>query len=39
MICSLALTSDAPCPGRATVANSGQKIKELLCDIGTVSER
>ncbi|XP_053748258.1 LOW QUALITY PROTEIN: Fanconi anemia core complex-associated protein 100 [Panthera pardus] len=39
MTCSLDLSSEAPCPARATVVNTGQKIKELLSGIGTVSER
>ena len=39
MTCSLDLSSEAPCPARATVVNTGQKIKKLLSGIGTVSER
>ncbi|XP_039082435.1 Fanconi anemia core complex-associated protein 100 [Hyaena hyaena] len=39
MTCSLDLSSEASCPTRVTVANTGQKIKELLSGIGTVSER
>nr|XP_019591258.1 PREDICTED: Fanconi anemia core complex-associated protein 100 isoform X2 [Rhinolophus sinicus] len=39
MTCSLDLGSETPRPTRVTMANAGQKIKELLCGIGTVSER
>nr|XP_025715773.1 Fanconi anemia core complex-associated protein 100 isoform X3 [Callorhinus ursinus] len=39
MTCSLDLSSEMPCPTRAAVADTGQKIKELLSGIGTVSER
>lgn len=37
--CSLDLNSEAPVPAKMTMANAGQKIKELLLDIGDVSER
>ncbi|XP_029417088.1 Fanconi anemia core complex-associated protein 100 isoform X2 [Nannospalax galili] len=37
--CSLDLNSEEPGPARMTMANAGQKIKELLLDIGDVSER
>lgn len=37
--CSLDLNSKAPVPAKMSVANAGQKIKELLVDIGDVSER
>lgn len=37
--CSLDLSSEAPVPAKMTMANAGQKIKELLLDIGDVSER
>ncbi|XP_028643742.1 Fanconi anemia core complex-associated protein 100 [Grammomys surdaster] len=37
--CSLDLSSEAPVPAKMSVANAGQKIKELLSDIGDVSER
>lgn len=36
MTCGLDLNSEVPCP---TLANAGQKIKDLLSGIGTVSER
>ncbi|XP_027968465.1 Fanconi anemia core complex-associated protein 100 isoform X1 [Eumetopias jubatus] len=39
MTCSLDLSSEMPCATRAAVADTGQKIKELLSGIGTVSER
>ncbi|XP_030894787.1 Fanconi anemia core complex-associated protein 100 isoform X1 [Leptonychotes weddellii] len=39
MTCSLDLRSEVPCPTRAAMADTGQKIKELLSGIGTVSER
>ncbi|KAK2499955.1 hypothetical protein MC885_015859 [Smutsia gigantea] len=39
MTCGLVLNSEMPCPTRTTVANAGQKIKDLLSGIGTVSER
>ncbi|KAM7068127.1 Fanconi anemia core complex-associated protein 100 isoform 3-T3 [Molossus nigricans] len=39
MSCSLDLGSKTPGPTRVTAANSGRKIKDLLCGIGTVSER
>lgn len=39
MTCSLDLSSEMPCPTRAAMADTGQKIKELLSGIGTVSER
>nr|XP_045013947.1 Fanconi anemia core complex-associated protein 100 isoform X3 [Jaculus jaculus] len=39
MTCSLDLKSEVPGSARMTVANAGQKIKELLLDIGDVSER
>ncbi|XP_057572460.1 Fanconi anemia core complex-associated protein 100 isoform X2 [Hippopotamus amphibius kiboko] len=39
MICSLDLRSETSHPTRVTSANAGQKIKELLSGIGTVSER
>lgn len=37
--CSLGLNSEVPVPPKMTMANAGQKIKELLLDIGDVSER
>ncbi|XP_021493075.1 Fanconi anemia core complex-associated protein 100 isoform X3 [Meriones unguiculatus] len=37
--CSLDLNSEVPMPAKMTMANAGQKIKELLLDIGDVSER
>lgn len=37
--CSLDLNSEAPVPAKMAMANAGQKIKELLLDIGDVSER
>eukprot|EP00073_Rattus_norvegicus_P039160 XP_008766711.1 PREDICTED: Fanconi anemia core complex-associated protein 100 [Rattus norvegicus] len=37
--CSLDLNPEAPVPTKMAVANAGQKIKELLLDIGDVSER
>lgn len=37
--CSLDLNSEAPVPAKMSIANAGQKIKELLSDIGDVSER
>lgn len=37
--CSLDLNSKAPVPDKMSVENAGQKIKELLVDIGDVSER
>ncbi|KAJ8793079.1 hypothetical protein J1605_003756 [Eschrichtius robustus] len=39
MTCSLDPHSETPHPTRVTSANAGQKIKELLSGIGTVSER
>ncbi|XP_026339687.2 Fanconi anemia core complex-associated protein 100 isoform X4 [Ursus arctos] len=39
LMCSLDLSSELLCPAEATVASTGQKIKELLSGIGTVSER
>lgn len=39
MTCSLDLSSEVPHPTRVTAATSGRKIKDLLCGIGTVSER
>nr|XP_031325185.1 LOW QUALITY PROTEIN: Fanconi anemia core complex-associated protein 100 [Camelus dromedarius] len=39
MTCSLDLHPETPCPTSVTSANTGQKIKELLSGIGTVSER
>ncbi|XP_069339084.1 Fanconi anemia core complex-associated protein 100 isoform X1 [Eulemur rufifrons] len=39
MTCSLDLDSEAPGLSRASRANTGQKIKELLSGIGNVSER
>ncbi|XP_029784000.1 Fanconi anemia core complex-associated protein 100 isoform X1 [Suricata suricatta] len=39
MTCSLDLSSAVPCPPQGPVENTGQKIKELLSGIGTVSER
>lgn len=39
IICSLDLNSEAPVPAKMAMANAGQKIKELLLDIGDVSER
>ncbi|XP_041501722.1 Fanconi anemia core complex-associated protein 100 [Microtus oregoni] len=37
--CVLDLNSEVPVPAKMAVANAGQKIKELLLDIGDVSER
>lgn len=37
--CSLDLNSEVPVPAKLAMANAGQKIKELLLDIGDVSER
>nr|XP_048285324.1 Fanconi anemia core complex-associated protein 100 isoform X2 [Myodes glareolus] len=37
--CILDLNSEVPVPAKMAVANAGQKIKELLLDIGDVSER
>ncbi|ERE69043.1 Fanconi anemia-associated protein, partial [Cricetulus griseus] len=37
--CSLDLNSEVPVPPKMTMANAGQKIKELLLDIGDASER
>ncbi|XP_038180572.1 Fanconi anemia core complex-associated protein 100 [Arvicola amphibius] len=37
--CVLDLNSEVPVPAKMAVANAGQKIKELLSDIGDVSER
>ncbi|XP_014644842.1 PREDICTED: Fanconi anemia core complex-associated protein 100 isoform X1 [Ceratotherium simum simum] len=39
MTCRLDLNSETPCPTRVTAANTGQKIKEFLSGIFTVSER
>ncbi|KAM5273172.1 Fanconi anemia core complex-associated protein 100 [Ctenodactylus gundi] len=39
MTCRLDLSAETPAPQRATAANTGQKIKELLSGIGDVSER
>ncbi|XP_052614851.1 Fanconi anemia core complex-associated protein 100 isoform X2 [Peromyscus californicus insignis] len=37
--CSLDLNSEVRVPAKMAMANAGQKIKELLLDIGDVSER
>ncbi|XP_066237633.1 Fanconi anemia core complex-associated protein 100 isoform X2 [Saccopteryx leptura] len=39
MTCSLDLSSETPRPTTVIIANMGQKIKDLLCGIGTISER
>ncbi|XP_059236853.1 Fanconi anemia core complex-associated protein 100 isoform X1 [Mustela nigripes] len=39
MTCRLQLSSEVPGPTRAAAASTGQKIKDLLSGIGTVSER
>lgn len=39
MICHLDPHAEAPQPSRVTSAKAGQKIKQLLSGIGTVSER
>ncbi|KAM5217070.1 Fanconi anemia core complex-associated protein 100 isoform 1-T2 [Hipposideros larvatus] len=39
MTCSLDPSAETPHPAGVTAANAGRKIKELLCGIGTVSER
>ncbi|XP_066092195.1 Fanconi anemia core complex-associated protein 100 isoform X3 [Saccopteryx bilineata] len=39
MTCSLDLNSETPRPTTVIMANMGQKIKDLLCGIGTISER
>ncbi|XP_016070914.1 PREDICTED: Fanconi anemia core complex-associated protein 100 [Miniopterus natalensis] len=39
MTCSLDLNPEPPHPTRVTAADTGRKIKDLLCGIGTVSER
>ncbi|XP_022379203.1 Fanconi anemia core complex-associated protein 100 isoform X3 [Enhydra lutris kenyoni] len=39
MTCRLPLSSEVPGPTRAAAASTGQKIKDLLSGIGTVSER
>lgn len=39
MICHLDPHGEAPQPSRVTSAKAGQKIKQLLSGIGTVSER
>lgn len=39
MTCRLQLSSEVSGPTRAAAASTGQKIKDLLSGIGTVSER
>ncbi|KAM8786681.1 Fanconi anemia core complex-associated protein 100 [Rhynchonycteris naso] len=39
MTCSLNLSSETPRSTTVIMANTGQKIKDLLCGIGTISER
>lgn len=39
MTCRLDLSPEPPQPARVTAADTGRKIKDLLCGIGTVSER
>ncbi|XP_070251701.1 Fanconi anemia core complex-associated protein 100 [Myotis yumanensis] len=39
MTCRLDLSPEPPRPTRVTAADTGRKIKDLLCGIGTVSER
>ncbi|XP_014386718.1 PREDICTED: Fanconi anemia core complex-associated protein 100-like [Myotis brandtii] len=38
-VCRLDLSPEPPRPTRVTAADTGRKIKDLLCGIGTVSER
>lgn len=39
MTCRLDLSPEPLWPSRVTAADTGRKIKDLLCGIGTVSER
>ncbi|KAM5309827.1 Fanconi anemia core complex-associated protein 100 [Glossophaga mutica] len=39
MTCRLEQSPEAPWPTRGTAADTGRKIQDLLCGIGTVSER
>lgn len=39
MTCSLDPSAETSHPAGVTAANAGRKIKELLCGIGTASER
>lgn len=39
MTCRLEQRPEAPWPASGTAGDTGRKIKDLLCGIGTVSER